>query len=149
MSVRLLKVNVIVSLLDSAHIHHTASAKWFRSVAVAEGWATCPITENGLIRVVSQVTYPNLRVSPAQAAESLAMFKSAFPGIHQFWPDEISLADSSTFDLTALTGSRQSTDAYLAGLAFRKRGRLATLDDGIVWQAIRGANAGLIEKIRP
>ena len=145
----LLDVNVLISLLDSAHVHHRAATDWFLSGAAATGWATCPLTENGLIRITSHVSYPNLRLSPATAAESLALFKSAFAGVHRFWPDDISLSDPSLFDLSALTGSRQITDAYLAGLAFRNRGRLATLDSGIPWRAVRGAHASLIQRIVP
>jgi toxin-antitoxin system PIN domain toxin len=147
MSVRLLDVNVLVSLLDSAHVHHDAAVTWFRAVAAVEGWATCPLTENGLIRVVSHVHYPNVRLSPAHAAESLALFKAGFPAIYHFWPDAISLTDSAIFDLAVLTGSRQTTDAYLAGLAFRNGGRLATLDGGIPWRAVRGADLTLIDRI--
>lgn len=147
MIVRLLDVNVLISLLDSAHEHHARAIAWFRTVAAVEGWATSPITENGFIRIVSNVSYPNLRLTPALAASSLAQFKSAFPKIHHFWADEISLTDPDLFDLSILTGSRQTTDAYLAGLAFRKGGRLVTLDGGIGWRSVRGARPGLIEKI--
>jgi len=149
MIVRLLDVNILVSLLDSAHVHHSAAVTWFRTVAATEGWATCPVTENGLIRVVSNLSYPNLRLSPVHAAESLALFKGAFPEIHHFWPDAISLTDTAIFDLAVLTGSRQATDAYLAGLAFRNGGRLATLDGGIPWRAVRGADTRLVERIVP
>ena len=147
MSVRLLDVNILLSLLDSAHVHHRAVARWFSSVATADGWATCPITENGLIRILSQANYPNSKQTPALAADLLAGFKAGFAGIHQFWADGISLTDTSLFDLNVLTGSRQTTDVYLAGLAFRNGGRLATFDRGISWRAIRGADASLIEII--
>ena len=147
MKTRLLDVNVLVSLLDSAHVHHQPAAEWFRDVAVAQGWATCPITENGFVRVVSSVSYPNLRLTPAMAAQSLARFKAGFPGVHRFWPDAISLADTSIFDLACLTGSRQTTDIYLAGLAFHNGGCLTTLDGAVQWRAIRGASAGLVEKV--
>jgi toxin-antitoxin system PIN domain toxin len=146
MSVRLLDVNVLISLLDSAHIHHDIAVQWFRAVA-AEGWASCPITENGFIRVVSHLSYPNLRLTPATAAESLARFKAGFPDVHRFWADDISLNETALFDLGVLIGSRQTTDAYLAGLTFRKGGRLATLDQGIPWRAVRGAGVGLVERI--
>ena len=147
MSIRLLDVNMIVSLLDSAHVHHGSVVKWFSAVAVVHGWATSPITENGFIRVVSHVSYPNMRLTPALAAASLAQLKASFSGIHRFWPDEISLTDTTLFDIAVLTGSRQTTDAYLAGLAFRKGGRLATLDRGIPWRAVRGATEGLLERV--
>lgn len=91
---------------------------WFRMVATVEGSATCPITENGLVRAVSQVGYPNLRLTPAMAADSRARFQAGFSGIHRFWADDMSLNDAALFDLGGLTGSRQVTDAYLAGLAF-------------------------------
>jgi toxin-antitoxin system PIN domain toxin len=146
MTVRLLDVNVLVSLLDSAHTHHAPAVAWFRRVAAVEGWATCPITENGLIRVVSQVSYPNLRLTPSMAAESLAKFTSSF-SVHQFWADGLRMIDQSVFDLTILTGSRQITDVYLAGLAHRNGGRLTTIDGGVGWRAVRGADAALIERI--
>jgi len=149
MSTRLLDVNVLISLLDSAHVHHSAAIGWFRTTAATQGWATCPVTENGFIRVVSHVSYPNLRLTPALAAESLARFKAGFPGVHQFWADEVSLTDTAVFDLSLLTGSRQTTDAYLAGLAFHKEGRLATLDRSIPWSCVRGAKSDLVEKIAP
>jgi len=147
MSVRLLDVNVLISLLDSAHVHHTAATQWFHAAAAVEGWSTCPVTENGFIRVVSHQSYPNLRLTPAMAAQSLARFKNGFIDIHRFWADDISLTDPMIFDLAVLTGSRQTTDAYLAGLAFRKGGRLATLDGGIPWRAVCGAAAELVERI--
>jgi toxin-antitoxin system PIN domain toxin len=149
MSVRLLDVNVLVSLLDSAHVHHDVAVGWFRAVAAVEGWATSPITENGFIRVVSHVSYPNMRLTPALATESLARFKESFQGIHRFWADEISLTDSALFHPAVLTGSRQTTDAYIAGLAFHMGGRLATVDGGIPWRAVRGAEAWLVERIVP
>lgn len=147
MTVHLLDVNVLISLLDSAHEHHKVSVAWFRAVASVEGWATCPITENGFIRIVSQRSYPNLNLSPVMAANSLEKFKGGFPGVHQFWPDEITLTDTGLFNLSLLTGSRQLTDAYLAGLAFRKGGRLATLEGAIPWRSIRGADSTLVEQI--
>jgi toxin-antitoxin system PIN domain toxin len=147
MTVRLLDVNLLVSLLDSAHVHNPIATKWFEAVAAVEGWASCPITEMGFIRVVSHVSYPNLRVTPSMAAESLNSFKKAFSDVHQFWPDSVSLSDHKLFRLSVLTGARQTTDTYLAGLAFDKGARFATLDGGIPWQAVRGAGADLVEKI--
>lgn len=122
-------------------------SEWFRTVAAVEGWATSAIKENGFVRIVSHLSYPNLRLTPALAAESLARFKAGFPGIHRFGADEISLTETALFDLSVLTGSRQTTDVYLAGLAFRHGGRLTTLDSGIPWRAVRGAEAGLVERI--
>jgi len=147
MSVHPLDVNVIISLPDSAHVHHASTVKWFDRTAAQEGWSTCPVTENGFIRIVSHMSYPNMQMTAGQAAQSLTAFEAAFPKSHRFWTDEVSLTDSTLFDLHALTTSGQTRDAYLAGLAFRKGGLLATLDRGVAWRAVRGANAGLIEII--
>lgn len=143
----LLDVNVLLSLLDSAHQHHRVSVSWFREVAVVSGWATCPLTENGFIRIISHPNYPNIRLSPAMAANSLAAFKAGFPGIHHFWPDAICMTDTRLFDLSILTSPRQLTDAYLAALAHSHSGHLATLDRGVPWRAVRGAASGLVELI--
>lgn len=147
MIVRLLDVNVLLSILDPKHIHHNRSVKWFRTAAAKEGWATTALTENGFIRVISQIGYPNIQMSPALAAELLRRFKTAFPQSYRFWADAVSLTDTSLFDLSGLTGPRQTTHVYLAGLAFKNGGRLATLDEGINWRAIRGADSNLLEQI--
>ena len=144
MSVRLLDVNILVSLMDSAHVHHTLCVQWFREVAVANGWATCAVTEMGFIRVVSSHAYPNRRLTPATAGEMLRRFRQSFPEIHRFWADDFSPCD---LQLSALTGPRQITDAWLAALAFRKGGILATLDGSIPWQSVSGATEQLVERI--
>lgn len=149
MSVRLLDVNVLIALLDSAHQHHQLAVKWFRGTALEQGWATTAITENGFIRIISSVSYGNLNATPGFAAETLGAFKSNFREMHQFWTSEISLTHSDVFDLSVLTGSRQTTDLYLAGLAFRHGGKLTTLDRNIPWRAIRGADATLVDTIVP
>ena len=86
MSVRLLDVNVIISLLDSAHVHHEIAVKWFNRIAAHEGWSTCPITENGFIRIVSHMSYPNIRMTPGLATQSLATFQGAFRVVFAFGP---------------------------------------------------------------
>lgn len=144
--VRLLDVNVLIALMDAAHEHHQQTRRWFLREH-GNGWATCPITENGLIRVISGVSYPNLRITPAQAADSLRRLRQNFAATYAFWPDEVSLADSELFILALLTGARQITDAYLAGLAHRKAGRLATLDATIAWKSIHGATPALIDRV--
>ncbi len=101
MTVRLLDVDILVSILDSAHVHHDAAMTWFRAVAVSEGWATCPLTENGLIRVVSHLSYPNLRLSTAHAAESLPRLEfheSGRAGIRLYW-EVLSAERSPTSEL--------------------------------------------------
>ena len=107
----LLDVNVLVALFDAAHVHHDAAHRWFEAVG-RESWATSPITENGLVRVLSNPAYPTVTASPAEVAERLHIFCSQSG--HVFWQDAVSLIDSTLFNLSHLHGRQQITDLYLA-----------------------------------
>jgi toxin-antitoxin system PIN domain toxin len=129
----LLDINVLVALFDAAHAHHDAAHRWFADVG-AGSWATCPITENGLVRVLSNPAYPTVSASPVEVTERLRTFCSQ-PG-HAFWSDVVSLTDSTLFDVSRLRGHQQITDLYLAGLAARQGGKLATFDEHIPLGAV-------------
>jgi uncharacterized protein len=131
----LLDVNVLVALLDSDHASHDSAINWFAKHA-REGWASCPITQNGCIRIMSHPGYPN--PFPVQAViQHLA--EACREDIHEFWPDKVSLLDSDVVDSTRIHGPRQLTDIYLLALAVQHEGRLVTFDTGIplaaVWKA--------------
>lgn len=142
--VSLLDVNCLIALLDVDHVHHLAIERWFLTYS-SEGWATCPITENGLVRVMSQSRYPSGRRSPHQIVERLRSLKNNHGASYQFWPDEISLTDESLFRSEYLTGSLYVTDAYLLGLAAKRGAKLVSFDRSLPWQAIRNGTARLIE----
>jgi hypothetical protein len=131
----LLDVNVLIALLDSDHASHDAAIQWFAKHA-REGWASCPITQNGCIRIMSNQGYPN--PLPVQAViERLA--EACNEEIHEFWPDEVSLLDSDVVDSTRIHGPRQVTDIYLLALAVQHAGRLVTFDSRIPLAAVRKA----------
>jgi toxin-antitoxin system PIN domain toxin len=131
----LLDVNVLIALLDSDHASHDSAISWFSRHA-REGWASCPITQNGSIRIMSNPGYPN--PLPVQAViERLA--EACHQNIHEFWPDEVSLLDSDVVDSTRIHGPRQLTDIYLLALAVQHEGRLVTFDSGIPIAAVRKA----------
>jgi uncharacterized protein len=131
----LLDVNVLIALLDSDHASHDCAINWFAKHA-REGWASCPITQNGCIRIMSNPAYPN--PLPVQAViEHLA--EACRQDIHEFWPDEVSLLDSHVVDSTRMHGARQLTDIYLLALAVQHAGRLVTFDTGIPLAAVRKA----------
>lgn len=132
----LLDVNVLVALFDPGHIHHDTVHHWFAAHGVA-GWASCPLTENGFVRVLSNPAYPGRRTTVADAAARLLEFAEGTA--HVFWSDDVSLLDPERFDIRALGGHRGITDAYLLGLAVRNSGALVTLDQGIRRDAVRGA----------
>jgi uncharacterized protein len=131
----LLDVNVLIALLDSDHASHDSAINWFAKHARA-GWASCPITQNGCVRIMSNPGYPN--PLPVQAViEHLAA--ACHQDIHEFWSDEVSLLDSAVVDSTRIHGPRQLTDMYLLALAVKRGGRLVTFDAGIPLAAVRKA----------
>ena len=139
----LLDVNVLIALLDADHSLHRPALDWFGSNA-GRGWASCPITQNGCLRVMSARGYPNpLPVSLIARRLGEATRQS----VHEFWPDEISILDASTIDTTKVHGPKQLTDIYLLALATRRHGRLVTFDQGIALEAVKSATTGNLLRI--
>lgn len=133
----LLDVNVLIALLDSDHTSHGAAMSWFAKHA-REGWASCPITQNGCIRIMTNPGYPN--ALPVQAVMK-HLADACHEDVHEFWPDKVSLLDPGVFDPTRIHGPRQLTDIYLLGLAVEHAGRLVTFDTGIALTAVRKAKS--------
>ena len=140
----LLDVNVLIALFDAGHVHHEAAHDWFADNRT-QGWSTCPLTENGFVRVLIN---PRSGIdTPATAVvKSLRAFCAS--GHHAFWPDDLSMRED-LFDLSYAHGHRQLTDVYLLGLAVRHDGRLATFDRGIPLKAVKGATAETLAVIAP
>jgi toxin-antitoxin system PIN domain toxin len=131
----LLDVNVLIALLDSDHSLHARATQWFGSHA-RSGWASCPITQNGCVRIMSHPGYPNalpVRMVMERLAEASA---STF---HAFWPDDISLLDAQVADSARIHGPRQLTDLYLLALAVRHVGQFVTFDSSVSIDAVRRA----------
>jgi toxin-antitoxin system PIN domain toxin len=119
----LLDVNALIALADPLHVHHETVTRWFAQTH-REGWATCPLTENGFIRIIGHPQYPE-GPGTSDAARRLLNALRAQPG-HQFWPDAVSLCDTTRF--RTLPGARDLTDFYLLALAVEHEARFATLD---------------------
>ena len=136
----LLDVNVLIALMDPTIIHHETAQNWFASVG-RQSWATCPLTQNGVIRIVGNSRYPNSPGSPRGVSERLERFTKD-PG-HEFWPDDISLLDNRRIDTERLLNASQITDSYLLALAIAHGGKLATLDRRLVTDAVRNGAQGL------
>jgi uncharacterized protein len=136
----LLDVNVLIALLDGSHVSHEAAHIWFARDG-AKHWATCPITENGLVRIVGNPKYPNATGTAGEALALLEEFTS-LPG-HEFWPDDITLRDAARFDPAKILTSAQVTDSYLLALATRNGGKLATLDRRLSAQSVHGGATNL------
>ena len=132
----LLDVNVLIALLDGSHIHHDLVTNWLVK-NLHKGWASCPVTQNGCIRILSQSGYPN-SVPAAQVAQRLA--EATEHSSHAFWADSISLLHPDRLMWDQILSSRHVTDAYLLALAVDQGGRFVTLDRGIPVGAVGGAS---------
>ncbi len=135
MSRALLDVNVLIALLDRDHTDHQLARDWL-GAEIGHGWASCAITENGFVRVVSQPGYPS-SVSPSEAIVRLEA-ATATPH-HEFWTCSVSLLDEARIDRTRVHGARQINDVYLLALAVEHGGRFVTFDRSIPLSAVPAA----------
>jgi len=133
----LLDVNVLIALLDGGHLHHSLAMDWLNS-QIRYGWASCPLTQNGCIRIMSQPNYPG-SLPAAQVAERLA--EAANNPKHEFWPADVNMLADGVFDWSKVLGHRQVTDVYLLSLAVQHGGRFVTFDRRIVLDSVKGARA--------
>jgi toxin-antitoxin system PIN domain toxin len=124
----LLDVNVLTALLWPAHEHHEAAHRWFGARRGGR-WATCALTQLGLVRIVSDPAFSRDALPPGLAVALLAQ-NLAHPG-HEFWPENVQVPAAVALLQAQLQGYRQLTDAYLLALAARRKGALATFDRGV------------------
>lgn len=117
----LLDGNVLVALAGIGHVHHEAAHRWFDQHDGA--FATCPITQGTLVRLLMQLS----KLDTQGALGTLAALV-AHPR-HHFWPDALAFAE---VDWRGVIGQRQVTDAYLASLARHNGGQLVTFDRGLL-----------------
>jgi toxin-antitoxin system PIN domain toxin len=135
----LLDVNVLIALFDPDHVFHDRAHSWLGKNA-GQGIATCALTENGVVRVISHPKYSSaFHLTPADVIQRLDGFCQAQD--HEFWPEDVSLRDGGLFQSKNLLGTRQVPDIYLLGLSVRHGGRLVTMDEGINLKAVKGAKA--------
>jgi hypothetical protein len=133
----LLDVNVIIALLDPDHAFHERAHAWWAANR-RRGWASCPLTENGVVRIMSNPAYSQVtRFTPGELIGRLRQF--AARSDHEFWPDGISLRDEKIFAAGRIHSSRQLTDLYLLAPAVAHQGRLVTFDHGIPLSGVHNA----------
>lgn len=131
----LFDVNVLLALLQPDHVHFERAQEWWKANE-RYGWASCPLTQNGFARIVSQQNYRR----PLPTAEAIARLAEQMVRTdHEFWSDDVSIADRNVFDPAGILGPNQITDSYLLALAVKNDGRLATLDQCVSLRAVRGA----------
>jgi hypothetical protein len=139
----LLDINVLIALLDSDHSLHRTAAAWFTDNA-GGGWASCAITQNGCLRIMSHASYPN----PLPISVIADRLRDATSNrIHEFWAADVSLLNSARIDTSRIHGPRQLTDVYLLALACAQNGRFVTLDHSVSIGAVIDAKPKNLLKI--
>lgn len=136
----LLDINVLLALCDEAHEFHEIAWAWFTPRRV-KGWITCPLTENGFLRILGHPAHPS-RMGSLGAAREILEDLCESEG-HQFWPDEVSVRNRSQFPELAQATSKTLTDLYLLGLAAVKKGRFATFDRRVNASVVVGGSTAL------
>ncbi len=131
----LLDVNVLIALLDADHLHHARASAWL-SANIAAGWASCAITQNGCVRIMSQPGYPNA-LPAARVAQRLR--EATETTHHRFVPESVSLLNPHLFDTEHLLGHRHVAKAYLIGLALEDGLRFVTFEDDVALRVVRRA----------
>ena len=132
----LLDINVLIALLDQDHAFHARAHAWWRKDQPQ--WASCPLTENGVVRIMASPGYSKARqFTVAELVNLLQTFTAGTK--HTFWPDSISILDANRFDHGRILSSKTLTDLYLLSLAVEKSGRLVTFDQGIAASAVARA----------
>jgi uncharacterized protein len=137
----LLDVNVLIALLDPHHVRHGDAHAWFQEHAGA-GWATCPLTENGVVRVLGHQRYPGSAGSIETIANLLSILTES--PHHAFWADDITILDDRRLIRSRLGSSSRLTDAYLLALAVKNAGRLVTFDRRLSTEAVVGGHDALL-----
>ena len=133
----LLDVNILIALNDEGHIHHLTASRWLAQ-HMHLGWASCPLTQNGCLRIMSQPGYS----SPKPLAHLIAMLQaSTHTAYHTMWSEDISLLDDRVFHHARMHSHSQLPDLYLLALAVKNGGRLISFDQRIPLSAVRGARA--------
>ncbi len=139
----LLDINVLIALFDEDHTHHGAASEWLED-NIEHGWASCPLTQNGCIRIMSQPRYPNA----VHVTEIIAMLQNAVSTKHHgFISDNISLLNSDTIDHGRLLSPRHLTDIYLLALAVENDCRFITFDRSVPINAVKRATSASLAVI--
>ena len=141
MKTALLDLNILTALLWPAHEHHDAAHRWFAGRGSAR-WATCPLTQLGFVRIISNPAFSPDALSPGEAVALLG--QNLTHADHDFWPDNLQMPEAMKPLESRLQGYRQVTDAYLVAVARRHKGVVATFDRGL--RTLAGDTAdGLVE----
>jgi hypothetical protein len=124
----LLDINLIIALMDPDHVFHQRAHDWWGEAG--KPWASCPLTENGFVRITSSAAYSSGETATVlEMASMLSAFTKS--SNHEFWADSFSITDTSHFNHALILAPKHLTDLYLLKMASKNSGCLATFDRNI------------------
>ena len=132
----LLDVNALIALVDSDHVGHRANGHSGSKSTIAPDGPLAPTRRTASSACFLNLAHPSGRRTPAEVIQTLIALKDSFGKAYHFWPDDISLSDSSAFNSAMIAGSRQVTDVYLLGLAAHHKSKLVSFDQSLPWHVI-------------
>ena len=138
----LLDVNLLIAICDADLVHHVRAKSWFKKNS-SEGWATCPLTENALLRIMGHPDYPGGPGSPAAVLPLLQQLRAHTS--HVFLEDTVSIADPHLIPSLSGITPKMLTDLYLLALAINHGGTFATLDRRIDPQLVAGGSNAFVQ----
>ena len=144
----LLDVNVFIALIDDCHPHHELAQRW--AAQHTQGFATCPLVQNGVLRIMANPKYNSLNsTNPFDYPSLFTTLKNSLNEVdHAFWSDNLSLLDANYFQHDNIHSHKQLTDIYLLGLAVEHGGCLVTFDRHIALSQVRGASPAHVVVLR-
>lgn len=137
----LLDVNVLIALFDPKHEHHRIAEQWLiNHTKAGNQWATCPLTENGCMRILTLPKYPNRfdLVDIHQALQQACHHPS-----HRFLADDISLTND-LINWDKVQGHNQITDIYLIVLATHHHASFVSLDNRLAPDVLKYKSCQII-----
>lgn len=137
----LLDVNIAIAVIDEKHVDHVVALDWFEREG-RHDWATCPIVQNGVVRIIGNPRYANSLGSPSAVTSHLREWTQS--PANSFWADDISILGGGLIDPKRILTHKQVTDTYLLALAVKNGGRLATMDRRLSADAVTGGKAALL-----
>ena len=133
----LFDASFLIALIDQDHNYYDEAIAWFVEHS-GDGWASCCLTENAAVRILSNPNYSKVkRFTPLQISDTINRFIKATD--HEFWPSDISITDTSIFSHDRILGPKQVTDIYLLAMAAERIGCLVSYDQRISLDAVRNA----------
>ncbi|HMD69696.1 MAG TPA: TA system VapC family ribonuclease toxin [Bryobacteraceae bacterium] len=141
MNRHLLDVNVLLALVWPRHESHDAAHAWFAKSG-HKAWATSPLTQLGVLRLLTNPAVTQGVVSAAAALE--AVDEATQHEGHEFWPLDRGMTTGLKTLAARLQGHRQWTDAVLLWQATERGGVLVTFDSGVKTLAPRDAGGRVL-----